>query len=828
MTPSGSQRFTSPTQVVALMVVLVTLLVDLALGPDLVLTPLVITGPLVAATAGPVRYTVFAGLTALAGSFVLGFANDLEFSRRHYVSMITVLIGTVMGVELARRRERRERQLRRAMPKVDQATRLVSAMHSGQMGEWRYTLADDQVHVDEEVARAFGVDDGSTEITPARWLEKVDVRDRDHVLRDMQRALERQTSFRFDLRCTWADGATHWLEVVGEPTYADDGRLIGGQGLVWNVDERHRELDERARLLEVERYARLRAEYVARVHDVLSRSVDVEEILQQVTRASVPDLADWCNAVFVVDRQRDAPLIVAAHDDPETEAWSKEVLERFPYDPDANFGAARVIRDGQREVIDHLSSVQDLVDDDGQRDVLSHGAVDSVVTVPILGQLGLLGSLQLIRGAHRPSFTDADISLAEELASRCGAALNSAVLLARQQTSRDALETLQRVSGWLARAVTREDVAHATVSHGTVGLTADGGCVYAFDEEQVLMPLSSIALETSVREGWLKAYALRAVAEERLIVETTLSARARTVLAAPLRILDRVTGAMVFVFDARRELVADELAMVVTLASRCAGALERAALYERERASVLMLQRRLLPQVPAIPAWLEVGYCYEPASGGQVGGDWFQLINVDDEQVVAVVGDAVGHGLGAAAAMGQLKSSVATAVSINPDPGEVLRTVDRFADASTETLAATAVVTSLDRNGACRVASAGHPPPVLLHCDGTSEVLAGGRRPLLGYGEGAPIAAAHRRLTVGDTVVLYSDGLVERRREVIDAGIDRLRRLLVELQRDPLQDVCEQLIGGLSGEGTTDDDIALLLLRYSGADAGANGDRPRR
>lgn len=269
-----------------------------------------------------------------------------------------------------------------------------------------------------------------------------------------------------------------------------------------------------------------------------------------------------------------------------------------------------------------------------------------------------------------------------------------------------------------------EDVAHATVSHGTDGLTADGGCVYAFDEEQVLMPLSSIALETSVREGVAEGVCAACggggTADRRDDPVRTRTNGAGRAAPDP-RSGDRRDGC------SSSTLVVNWSPTNWRWSSRSPRAvLERSnarALYERERASVLMLQRRLLPQVPAIPAWLEVGYCYEPASGGQVGGDWFQLINVDDEQVVAVVGDAVGHGLGAAAAMGQLKSSVATAVSINPDPGEVLRTVDRFADASTETLAATAVVTSLDRNGVCRVASAGHPPPVLLHCDGTSEVL---------------------------------------------------------------------------------------------------------
>lgn len=817
---SRMRRGTPPTLVGALLVVVLTVGLDLALGAEWVFSPVLVAAPLVAAAAGPARHTVYVGVLSVLSAFALGFANDVEFSRRHWVSVVTVLVGALLGYELARRRRRRERHLSSVQPKVDQATRLVRAMHSGRMGEWRFVLADGLVHYDEEVARAFGGSEANpTGFAPSRWMELIDERDRDAALREIRSGFERGESFRFDHRCKWPDGSLHWLEVVGEPTHDADGTLTGAQGLVWNVDERYRKLDERARLLDLEHYARMRAEYIARVHDVLARSVDVDEILQHVTRAAVPDLADWCNAVFVTDRPRDSPLIVSAHRDPAMQSWAKEVLTRFPYDPDGRFGAARVIREGRRELIEHASTTVPPANDE-QRDILLHAAVDSVLTVPIRAQLGLIGSLQLIRGRQRTAFTAADIELAEELASRCGAALNSAVLLARQRTSSEALETLQRVSGWLARAVTRHDVASATVTHGAGGLRADGGCVYLFGDDGVLAPMPSVWLGPADRDGWMQSLAELAVADERLIVETSTSGPIRTVLATPLRILDQVPGAVLFVFDSRREFAQEELAMALTLASRCAGALERASFYERERTSVLLLQRRLLPQVPHIPDWLEVGYCYEPAAGGQVGGDWFQLINLDDERVVAVVGDAVGHGMEAAAAMGQLKSSIATAVSMDPDPAEVLRAVDRFADAGIETLAATAVATMLDRCGTYRLASAGHLPPVLLHPGGANEVLEGGRRPLLGYGGGRSSVAEQRRLIVGDMMVLYSDGLVERRHEVLDVGIDRLRGHLVDLQHRPPQEVCEQLIDRLGGDGRTDDDIALLLLRFLGDEEG--------
>ncbi|MFM2077665.1 MAG: hypothetical protein RJA49_1555, partial [Actinomycetota bacterium] len=660
--------------------------------------------------------------------------------------------------------------------------------------------------------------------TPPRWLELIDSRDRAGAIHEVERGIELRRAFRFDHRCRWPDGSTHWLEVLGEPQFAGDV-LVGAQGLVWNVDERYRLLDERARLLDLEHYGRLRAEYLARVHDVFSRAVDVQEIMEQVTKAAVPDLADWCSAVLVVDQPVDAPLIVAAHKDSHMREWANDVLTKFPYDPNAPFGSAKVIRTGEREIRENLSSLLATVAPT-QREVLETADIDSIVTLPVVGQLGLLGSLQMIRGRNRAAFSAADVELAEELASRCGAALDSAVLLARQRTSTEALETLQRVSGWLARAVTRDDVAVATVTHGAEGLKANGGVVFALGDDGELVALAragELSTAGTASDTWLLDAVRRAIdADQQLVDESTVHGGARTALVTPLRILNRLSGATVFVFDHQRRFADAEFGMTLTLASRCAGALERASYYERERDTALVLQRRLLPQVPQVPCWAEVGFRYEPASGGQVGGDWFQLINIDDDELVAVVGDAVGHGITAAAAMGQLRSSIATAVSFDRDPAAVLRNVDRFACSIAETLAATAVVTLIERDGTCRLASAGHVPPVLVHAGGKSSVLEEGRRPLLGFGDGVLRSPSYTTvLAAGDLIVLYSDGLVERRGELIDTGIDRLRTLLGLLHHLPLQQLCDELVDRLGRDGGTgggtDDDIALLLLRYVGA-----------
>src|SRR4029077_5327945 len=143
-------------------------------------------------------------------------------------------------------------------------------------------------------------------------------------------------------------------------------------------------------------------------------------------------------------------------------------------------------------------------------------------------------------------------------------------------------------------------------------------------------------------------------------------------LGVPLRIMNRITGSLVFTFVEPREFTAEELSMLVTLGSRCAGALERASLYERDRDIALTFQRRLMPGLPRTPDWIEVAAGYRPATGMAIGGDWYQVLDAGRGRIAAVVGDAVGHGLVAAAAMGQLRASIATAVANNAEPNHAI------------------------------------------------------------------------------------------------------------------------------------------------------------
>ncbi len=173
--------------------------------------------------------------------------------------------------------------------------------------------------------------------------------------------------------------------------------------------------------------------------------------------------------------------------------------------------------------------------------------------------------------------------------------------------------------------------------------------------------------------------------------------------------------------------------MLVTLGSRCAGALERASLYERDRDIALTFQHRLLPALPQPPDWLEIA---APLSAGHRDGDRRRLVSGAGSwggRLAAVVGDAVGHGLVAAAAMGQLRASIATAVATDPDPDRAIVAVDLFAAQGADTLGASLAYILFDPDGPARYTSAGHMPAVWVPVGGDCVLLEGGRRPLLGF-----------------------------------------------------------------------------------------------
>jgi serine/threonine-protein kinase RsbW len=266
--------------------------------------------------------------------------------------------------------------------------------------------------------------------------------------------------------------------------------------------------------------------------------------------------------------------------------------------------------------------------------------------------------------------------------------------------------------------------------------------------------------------------------------------------------------------------------LVEACAQLAAQALERDALHERTAEVALALQRSMLEPVDLAAAPIRVGTCYRPSEDALVvGGDWHDIFPLAPDRVGVVVGDVVGRGIDAAAVMGQLRSaSRALALAHDGSADRVIAGLDEFAVHLPRALATTLVYAELDlAAGTVTYACAGHPPPLLAGPTGV-EVLWGARSTPIGVPTAAgPREAATVDLAPGARLILYTDGLIERRGESLDDGIDRLTNAVTHHAYLDPQDLVDTLADELTKDEQRRDDVCLACLERRGGHEGRPG-----
>ncbi|MER5516636.1 SpoIIE family protein phosphatase [Streptomyces sp. NPDC002763] len=255
----------------------------------------------------------------------------------------------------------------------------------------------------------------------------------------------------------------------------------------------------------------------------------------------------------------------------------------------------------------------------------------------------------------------------------------------------------------------------------------------------------------------------------------------------------------------------DDLLLARELAARAAVQIDNARWYQNARTTALTLQRSLLPTHPRVTNGLEVASRYQPAGATvEVGGDWFDVIPLDGGRTALVVGDVMGSGINAAATMGRLRTATNTLASLGLDPAVLLEHLDKTTSGLDHSIATCVYAVHDPRLRQCRIANAGHLPPVRVRPGRPPELLDLPTGVPLGVG-GIPFATTTVDFEPGDELVFYTDGLVETRSHSLDERLDALLALLDDPAR-PLEEVCDLLLRELH-HPDNHDDVALLIAR---------------
>lgn len=285
----------------------------------------------------------------------------------------------------------------------------------------------------------------------------------------------------------------------------------------------------------------------------------------------------------------------------------------------------------------------------------------------------------------------------------------------------------------------------------------------------------------------------------------------RPLLAVPL-VSNGVTRGVLAAEPLAPAFTDEDVMLFGELGRLTAGAIDNALRYEHERDVAERLQRAMLTDLPGTGR-LAFTARYLPAEAGlNVGGDWYDAFERPDGDVIAAVGDVTGHGLQAAALMGQLRTALRAYALEADGPGHVLTCMHRMLSHLQPEDLATAVLAQWSPDGRLRWANAGHPPPLLRAPDGTVTAL-DDHGFLLGMPfEGAAQAEHSTVLAPGSAVLFYTDGLIERRGAPLDAGIERLAAAFAAAT-GALDDVADEVLDAMLSDSTREDDTCLLIFR---------------
>ncbi|HUQ38950.1 MAG TPA: SpoIIE family protein phosphatase [Acidimicrobiales bacterium] len=464
-----------------------------------------------------------------------------------------------------------------------------------------------------------------------------------------------------------------------------------------------------------------------------------------------------------------------------------------------------------------------------------HLAVRSYLAVPVHSRSGeALGGL---------FFGHPDVGMFDEIherivvgiAAQAAVAVDNARLYESEHRARTTSELAQAglvllsdVSRALTASLEVEDILR-DVAELVVATSADHCAIDVLDEAGGAHRVSAVAAGCSgASVDEMEAHTPDMTSEHDPVAdavrrrESLLVPGAQSTLVIPLVGRHEVLGAISLATlpSSGRSFSAADIPLAEEMARRVALAIENGRLYARQRTVAETLQHSLLPdRLPEIPGF-EAAARYIAGADIEVGGDWYDVLQLPGGRIALTMGDVVGRGERAAALMGQLRTAVRAYALDGKSPSEVVGAVNHLLLDAGQEYMATMIYAVLDAEaGELQVVNAGHPPPLLVSDSGPSFIESAGGMPV-----GAMASARYRGtivpVTGGATIVLYTDGLVEERAAPLAEGLERLRTAVADMSSAvDLEEMCSRVLAAARADHHAADDVALLAFRLCPVDA---------
>ncbi|WP_309225410.1 SpoIIE family protein phosphatase [Quadrisphaera sp. INWT6] len=679
-------------------------------------------------------------------------------------------------------------------PVQEEARRLLwdLSIASAGVGSFDWDLTTGQLHWDERLVEQFGYSADGFDRTIEAFNDRVHPDDLERVSRTLMASVEGGTDFECEYRVQLPDGTSRWISAKGQPLRGQDGRVERLLGATLDITG-----------------TRAGEAAVAAVHEAMNAAFFALD-------------RSWRFSYVNTHAERLLQL-------PREHLLGASIWDLFPASVSSDFEThyRRAVRTGEPITFEaHYPAPLD--------------AWYEVRAVPTAEGL----SVYFLDITERHRAREAAMAAAR----RTALIADVTTALVEHLDAEEALRQLARLvvpdlGDWAMVTLVDDDHPEAGGRPGAAsarGLRDVGGAHVDPSQLPLVEQYARLRLQ-ALRPG---AYLLQALAEGRPVVvpDDATAAVAATLstpeavdlitrlapahgAVVPLRARGRTLGVLsLFAGPQRGPFGPEELATAVDVAGRAGLALDNARLYRQQRDLASGLQRSLLTAPPE-PDHTHVAVRYAPAAeAAQVGGDWYDAFLQPGGATVLVIGDVVGHDTQAAAAMSQVRTLLRGIGADGPvGPADLLGRVDGVMRTLGVATTATAVVARLEQSEEhvrrsetlLRWSSAGHPPPMVVRADGAVVVLDGGAADLL-LGV-LPDTERHERVEVlqrGATVLLYTDGLVERRGQSLEEGLERLRSVLEQLAALDLgaDALCDAVLSRML-PGPAEDDVALVAVR---------------